>query len=154
MLKNFRDISLQKKLIVLYVLFVGIPMLILLCVFIPLSQSVILTREYENRLRLLSIMAESVEFKIDSIERDILSLYDHKEIFNVRNRSAISLRKNLYDYFTGQVYFNNFHFIAADGTLITFSRYSDIFKPNDVFNNIPPQWFEAMDKASAMPAPT
>ena len=94
----FQNASLRKKLVYLYIIFAGLPTILLFFVGVPLVRSTIVKREYENRLQLLSVMSESVELQMEAIEHEILQLYNLHGIFHYDTTSPMELRKELYGF--------------------------------------------------------
>lgn len=144
----FKNASLRRKLIVLYVLFVGVPMVLLLSVVVPISHNIIVRHEYENREQLLSLMAESVEFKMESVEKYILSIYNVGEIFHNPDANSIVVRNALYNYFSGSSYFIQFMYIDKQGDSYLYVSQNYPYAPSSIMKRLSPEIIPRLDDAN------
>ena len=144
----FRNFSLKKKLIGLYIGFVVIPIVLILSIVIPLIKTTIANQEYESRIQLLSVMAESVEMQMDSIEHDILQLYNLHGIFHTETTSPIAVRKELYEFFSGQSYVRHMLYVTNEDRQYSVLTSTMDSAPNNVLLSLAPELKEELEKAN------
>ncbi len=144
----FQNASLRKKLVYLYIIFAGLPTILLFFVGVPLVRSTIVKREYENRLQLLSVMSESVELQMEAIEHEILQLYNLHGIFHYDTTSPMELRKELYGFLAGQSYIRHLLYVTSGGEQYSVLNATSESAPYSVLLSVVPELTEEMEKAN------
>ena len=144
----FQNASLRKKLVYLYIIFAGLPTILLFFVGVPLVRSTIVKREYENRLQLLSVMSESVELQMEAIEHEILQLYNLHGIFHYDTTSPMELRKELYGFLAGQSYIRHLLYVTSGGEQYSVLNATSESAPYSVLLSVVPELTEEMEKVN------